>query len=333
VRRTALTREGKRFLVALFLIAVAAANTGNNLIYLILSLMFSLLLLAFVILKLNLGGLSIGVSHEGPLFAKEETSLRVLVRNGKRLFTSYSVNCVVPGAFAPVYFAAIPPAGSAEKEVQVKFERRGLYRYGDFQVLSGFPFVLLSRAGRIRVAGEALVYPALHDVEGMLRDAIGGENADVLSASGDEMHSLREFRYGDDWRKIHWKASAKTGKLYAKEYADHESTRMTVVLDNLLPEGGQLFEIAVSLTGSFARYFIEKGYFVRVVSSQKIIPFGRGEEHLFKILDILAMIREEQEWDSPIQDGREGPLLTVLKSRGRLNPYASVGGVAYAEDI
>jgi uncharacterized protein (DUF58 family) len=333
VRGTSVTREGKRFLVASFLIAVAAANTGNNLIYLILSLLFSFLLLAFVILKLNLDGLSLGVSSETPLFADEAISLGVRMKNGKRLLTSYSVTCDVPGAFSPVYFAAIPPLGSTEKDVQVKFKRRGLYRYGDFQLRSGFPFVLLSRAGSIAVAGEVLVYPALHDVEGMFGDAVGGEQADAFSDSGDEMHSLREFRYGDDWRKIHWKAYAKTGKLYVKEYEDHESSRMTIVLDNLIPEGGQLFETAVSLAGSFARYFIEKGYFVKLVSSRKIIPFGKGEEHLFKILDILAVIREEEKWDSPLQDAREGPFVTVLKSRGRLNPYASRGGVVYAEDV
>lgn len=329
-----ITREGKRFLVASLLIAVAAANTGNNLIYLMLSLMLSFLLLSLVFLKINLRGLSLDVSYDAPLFASEEGELTVKMRNGKRHISSYSVNCIVPGAFRPAYFDRITPFGNEGKDIGVIFQRRGLYSYGDFQLRSGFPFVLLERTRKIPLAGGVLVYPALRDIGGMTV-AGGGESAGVfrLSDSGDEMHSLRELRYGDDWRRIHWKASARTGEMYVKEYAEYESTKVTVVLDNLLPEGGELFEKAVSLTASFAKYFIEKGFFVRIVSSRKIISFGRGEEHLFKMLDVLAVIQEEGSWQSPAQEARDGFFVIVLKSRLCSNPYAAMGEVAYAEDV
>jgi uncharacterized protein (DUF58 family) len=334
VRQVKITREGKRFLIASFLIAVAAANTGNNLIYLMFSLMLSFLLLSVVLLKVNLSGLSLDVSHEAPLFAAEGAFLTVLIKNSKRHVSSYSVHCIVPGAPSPAYFGRIIPLGNEEKGAPVQFRRRGLYRYGDFQLRSGFPFVLLSGTREIPVTGEVLVYPALRDVAGLAGTG-GSEIAEFfrLSDSVDDMHSLREFRYGDDWRKIHWKASAHTGELYVKEYAEYGSAKVTVVLDNLFPEGGDLFEKAVSLTASFSKYFIEKGCFVRVVSSRKIISFGKGEEHLFKILDILAVIREEESWDSPVQDPREGFFLTILKSGQRPNPYAAMGEVRYAEDI
>ncbi|MDA8432904.1 MAG: hypothetical protein M0Z60_08070, partial [Nitrospiraceae bacterium] len=78
---------------------------------------------------------------------------------------------------------------------------------------------------------------------------------------------------------------------------------------------------------------IENGCFVRVVSSGKIISFGKGEEHLFTILDILAVIREEETWGSPAQDGRDGFFITVMKSRRHSNPYAATGEAVYAEDL
>jgi uncharacterized protein (DUF58 family) len=334
VNRIIITREGKRFLVASFLIAVAAANTGNNLIYLMLSLLLSFLLLSVILLKINLRGLSLDIFQQAPLFASEESVLTVAMKNGKRRVSSYSVHCMLPGASRPAYFGRVKALGKEQRDVGVLFERRGLYRYGDFQLRSGFPFVLLSHTRAIPVEGEVLVYPALRDLTGM-SGAGSSESAELLrrSDSGDDMYSLREFRYGDDWRKIHWKASAHTGAMYVKEYAEYESARVTIVLDNLLPEGGQLFEKAVSLAASLSLHFIEKSYFVRVVSSRKIISFGNGEEHLFNILDVLAVIREEESWDSPMQDGREGYFITILKSRRYSNPYALMGDVAYAEDL
>jgi uncharacterized protein (DUF58 family) len=334
VNRITITREGKRFLVACFLIAVAAANTGNNLIYLLLSLMLSLLLLSAILLKINLKGLSLDIIQRTALFASEEASLTVAMKNGKGRVSSYSVHCIVPGARQQIYFGMVKALGNESRDVSVLFEKRGLYRYGDFRMTSGFPFVLMSRTRSLPVEGEVLVYPALCDVAGKLgpgRD----DNAERLrlSDSGEEMYSLREFRNGDDWRKIHWKASSRTGELFVKEFAEYESGKVTIVLDNLLPEGGGLFEKTVSVTASFSRHYIEKGYFVRILSSRKIIPFGRGEEHLFKILDILAVIQEEEAWESPFQDTQENFFLTVLKSKKSSNPYSATGEVVYAEDI
>src|ERR1700690_2029718 len=86
------TREGNRFILATVLILVAAFNTGNNLIYLILSLMLSFLFLSVLILRINLAGLEIEASAEGPVFAGEETALNVRLRNKKRVFPCYSTN-------------------------------------------------------------------------------------------------------------------------------------------------------------------------------------------------------------------------------------------------
>ena len=163
------------------------------------------------------------------------------------------------------------------------------------------------------------------------------------------MHSLREFRYGDDWRRIHWKASAKASDLLVREYAEYTLKKATILLDNLAaPEEGiergvkddgssadERFENMVSLAGSLARYFLVRGYFVRVVSCKKVIPFGSGDEQLFKILDILAVVREEEGWDSPVSLEREGIFISVLRSRsGSLKTFAALSDrVMYADTL
>jgi uncharacterized protein (DUF58 family) len=331
------TREGKRFAVASSLIAVAALNTGNNLIYLILSLMFSILILSVVLARMNLSGLSLDVTGMPVVFAGEETSMTLLLRNDKSLVPSYSVKCRVSGSPAPAYYQVIPPLRGVENDLRITFLRRGLYQYGDFRISSGFPFILLNAERKIKVFGSVLVYPTLRDVGVIPEQIAGTEMAEVLGLAGvgDDVYSLREFREGDDWRRIHWKTSAKRGIYFVREYAEYRGVKVTIILDNRLPEGGELFEKAVSLAASLAKDFLERSYFVRVVSCKETVAFGSGEEHFFKILDFLAVIGEEDRWDYPTGDAPEGFAVTVQKTRGALHSeYDGAGGmVLYAEDL
>lgn len=355
-----ITREGKRFVLAALLIAVAAVNTGNNLIYLILSLMLSFVLLSVLLLRINLSGLLLEVRINPPVFAGEEASMTVLTKNKKRFIPTYSINILTAGA-APVYCILLPARGQMEKVMKIRYERRGLYSYGDFQVSSGFPFILFNKIRTVTVSGEALVYPALRDVGNIVPEMSGkgGLEAARMSGSGDEIYSIREFKYGDDWRKIHWKASAKASGLMVREYAEHGLSKTTIIVDNLMPpphpplaKGGQgggskeritateeltdeLFEKVVSLTGSLASYFLDMGHVVRILSCKKVIPFGGGDEHLYKILDTLAVIREEEAWDCPVPYDGEGFFISVLKSSDALvDRYTAVNAVTvYADTL
>jgi uncharacterized protein (DUF58 family) len=332
-----ITREGKRFLLATVLIAVAAVNTGNNLIYLIFSLMLSFILLAVALLRINLRGLSLEVSIDHPVFAGEETYAFFTILNRKKLLPSYSIRVAASGASSPVYCAFLGPKDSLKKEIKITFRKRGVYSYGDFSIQSGFPFILFGKSAKVKVSGEVLVYPALMDVEEVIPDIAGREAQGIGKAlgTGNEIHSIREFRYGDDWRNIHWKASAKASSLMVKEYALTDIRQITIILDNLLPAGEEIFEKTISLAGSLARHFLDAGYFVRVLSCKKVIPFGAGDEHFFKVLDILALMREEDALDCPVAHDNEGYTILLLKSaRSSFRKYiSSADMVLYADSL
>lgn len=345
------TREGKRFIVASFLIAFAALNTGNNLIYLILSLMLAIILLSATLLASNLSGLSLKVAVSGPVYAGEEVPSRIEILNSKPLLPTYSVSVWSPVVTSPVYFLFIPAGSGATSDSRLRFLKRGLYRFGDVAVTSGFPFILFIGSRPIGASGEVIVYPALPDIDNVMEESSGGEGGEAMKPVGEggDMHSLREFRYGDDWRRIHWKASAKASDLLVREYAEYTLKKATILLDNLAAPEEEIerrvhddgsssdarFEKMVSLAGSLARYFLVRGYFVRVVSCKKVIPFGSGDEHLFKILDILAVVKEEEGWDSPVSLEREGIFISVLRSRsGSLKTYAALSDrVMYADTL
>lgn len=335
--RMKITREGKRFIFAAVLIAATAVNTGNNLIYLIFSLMLSFALLAVVMLRINLSGISLAVSIDHPVFAGEQTSAFFTIKNEKKLIPAYSVRVPASGASSPAYCAFIAPKDSVKKEIKITFAKRGLYSYGDFFIQSGFPFILFEKSNVVKVSGEALVYPALMNIEQTMPDISGREGHAIgkTIGTGNEIHSLREYRYGDDRRDIHWKASAKASSFIIKEYALADVRKITVIIDNLNPSEEAAFEKILSLAASFAEHFLETGYFVRMLSCKKVIPFGSGNEHLFKTLDILALMQEEDVLDCPLSYDNEGYTILLLKSRSSsFSKYiASADMVIYADSL
>jgi uncharacterized protein (DUF58 family) len=90
--RTTVTVEGLLFIVFLAVIAFAAWNTGNNLLYLILSAMLSFLIAANLIARLTLADVSVQLRFPDHIFAGEPSNLAVTIINHKRLMPSYSLS-------------------------------------------------------------------------------------------------------------------------------------------------------------------------------------------------------------------------------------------------
>ena len=314
-----LTREGKRFFIATVLIAFAAFNTANNLIYLVFSMMLSILFLAFVILRWNLKGLILKVSYAQPVFAKQSARINIALSNDKKHIPSYSIKVWIPERIeGTAYFPEVCCLSEIQQDVPVFYERRGLYRYGNFFMESSFPFLFFLKRIVSHVEGEVIVYPEIKELDWSITATVNEwyEAAQTRIGKGDEFLMIREFRYGDDRRRIHWKASAKATQLLMKEYATHEPKKLTIILDNLKPHDEKSFEKAVSLAASMTDKFLNEGFFIRLLTCKKMIPFGNSKDHLFKILDILAAIEGQDSWECPIYDELEGTNIVILGSEG-----------------
>ena len=331
-----LTREGKRFLLAAVLIAVAAINTGNNLIYLILSLMLSFIVISYLILKLNLAGLVLEIAVAGPVFAEQQVSVELLIQNNKQI-PVFSVIVAAPDSVEQVYCGEISGHGVFRGRMKMVFRKRGLYGYRDFIVQSGFPFILFRKSMSVNVSGQVLVYPKLLDIKEKIEVIEGRQEEGMVAVRGrgDEVYSLRAYQYGDDWRRIHWKASARQDGFLIREYTEYSSQQITILLDNLLPHDREHFETIVSLAASIAQHFIERGYSMQLIAAGKTIPFGGGNEHLLSILDALALIAEQHGERDLSGSGAEGFSIALLKSAesSLKSEAASADLVIYADTL
>ena len=89
--RTTVTLEGLLFIVFLVVIGFAAWNTGNNLLYLILSALLAFLIAANVIGRVSLADVSVQLRFPDHIYAGESASISVSLLNHKRALPSYSV--------------------------------------------------------------------------------------------------------------------------------------------------------------------------------------------------------------------------------------------------
>jgi len=299
--------------------------------------MFSILAIAITAMNLNMKGLSLGCSISQPVFAKSRSVMKLSLSNKKKILPSYSIHINLPKGIEGEYVIPhVSALSQASADIESLFKKRGIYRYGDFSLESSFPFILFKKTIRSHVGGEVIVYPEIKEIDESIPELIGSQDLSITRPGpGDEFLAIREFRYGDSMRRIQWKASAKTGKLMVKDTGLDEPRLLTIILDNIKPSGREAFEKAVSFAASLAYRFVRIGFFVRLMTCKKLIPFGSGQEHLFKILDVLALIDEDDTWDCPMIHEMQGTGVLILKSGDsslkKMAPMCNM--VVYASDL
>jgi len=337
MKRFVSTREGRRFVLALILVGLAAFNTGNNLIYLIFSLMLSLGLISLGVARLNLAGLQCTLDFHEPLHAGTPFRLDATITNRKP-FASYSVSVVLPFARdGGIYFDVVRRGPGTRASGSVKIPARGRYQMHSMLLRTGFPSIFLYMERSIPSCREIIVYPSLVDVTGILDNMdlpLGGRERTSPDPGGEYL-STREYVYGEESRRIDWKATARLQKTMVREYSRVDERIATVILDDGSASSPPDFERSVSVAASLCAELIARGYFVRLITCMKVVPYGMGEVHLFKMLDILAEVRPLGVSGCPLDEKLEGLSMLVHASDrpvfGGLAPLCS--GVVDARHI
>lgn len=337
MRNIHLRKEGRRFLIAVALIGFASVNTGNNLIYLIFSMMLSISLTSFLLAVINLRGLGVGLSFKEPLFAETPFRLEIELENS-RIFPSYSLSIILPFDNSQrLYFPSVKKGLNRRSFEGMIVKKRGRYSIGDLGVMTGFPFIFMHLYRKFRYDGEVIIYPRIIDVLPLIRDIQPHPSERGKPRIGQEGEFLfaREYVYGEESRRIDWKASARTQKTMMKVFSRNDERLATIILDNGGNGEDAVFEKAVSVTASLCSEFIQRGYYVRLITCGKVVPFGKGRTHLFKMFDVLAGIQQLNLGRCPVEELTEGPNIIVLctDSSGFSEIIPQCSGVIDARDL
>src|SRR3972149_11963855 len=110
-RKFKITSPGKWFLLLTVGVGVAAINTGNNLLYLALSINLSLILLSGILSEWCLRGLSVRVAHASEAFASRDSLLAVTCSAAGKWLPAFSVSVgpVFPGCGRTAWSPGSPP--------------------------------------------------------------------------------------------------------------------------------------------------------------------------------------------------------------------------------
>lgn len=303
-RRLRFTPEGTRFVLVALAIGVAAINTGNNLLYLVLAMMLSLIILSGILSESSLRMVNIKRSLPKEAFAGRPFLVKITALNSKKRFPSISlifkdhIDKFGPGGSQ--YFLKIPPRGNISGSYHMTLNRRGLYTFKHGRLATRYPFGLFLKSKETGEASEILVYPRILDVRELLRESGVNEGGieSRIKGRGTDLYGLRGYVLGDDRRSIHWKTSAKLSKLYIREFAREDVRRVTLFLDDCTPPGfEEALEKGITIVASLASHFLYKGYQVGLATSTEDVPLEIGTEQLFKILKVLALISPGKERD------------------------------------
>ncbi|MFD1540066.1 DUF58 domain-containing protein [Nonomuraea guangzhouensis] len=244
--------------------------------------------------------------------------------------------------------------GVREIDYRVRSDLRGRYTIGPLSVRITDPFGLVELTRGFTISDTLVVTPqvvALPHVR-LSGEWTGGGDSRTRSvaAAGDDDVAPREYRQGDDLRRVHWRSTARHGELMVRREEQQWQSRGALLLDTRRyahrGEGPRSsFEVAVSAAASIGVHLAHEGLGLRLVTDQ-------GAEHLtdtglsWSLLDTLAVVRNstarslEMGVSALRQGGGDGLIVAVL---GSLDPeearelarlrHSGITGVAVLLDV
>lgn len=208
------TAAGGWYLAVTGGVSIAALNTGNNLLYLVLATLLAILVVNNLLAELNLRGLHAERRLPTELFAGEPGRGFLRLVNPRRLGDAFDVEVAETGPEgARAVFPRVAAGTTAELPATWTFPARGWAAHGSLRVGSAYPFGLLRRYRDLDAAGAALVYPGAEPEPPPLASAgpgWGRAGRGGVDATG-ELTGIRPWAPGDPVRRVHGPTSARHG--------------------------------------------------------------------------------------------------------------------------
>jgi len=279
--RVKITPSGYIYILITIVLCVGAVNTGNNLLYLMGSLMLALMLLSGLSSLGNLLFLDVSIIPSQEIFAEIPVQFHLLIhkRRGNSFFLSFET---------PFGAIRLPfMKGQIDSPLWLTFPKRGTARLERLRIHSGFPLGFFRRFKVSSIDLEVMVYPrpiprAIPPLTGRPQ---GSEKTGSFHGElSDETKELRNYRHSDPLKWVDWKATARKGEMVVRDFYSLEGD--TLMIDLSKKQDG--WEKRVSE----ACYLILEGH-KRKLSVALILPDreigpGHGEKHKKLLLEALT---------------------------------------------
>ena len=238
--------------------------------------------------KGNLSKLDLTIEFPQEIYAGNQVPVRISMQNRRRFLPAFLIGLTAERISVLLPFT--PGRGTSSLYTNVTFHKRGLHTIEDSFVFSVFPFNFFTRFKRLHRSYTITVLPSLKacDLASLYRKErkSRGERASEKIGYDTDIISIREYVRGDPMKYIHWKATARTGKLKTKEYSSLSYQPVIIEFDRVLVKD---IEERISCVAYTIVQLIRNNVPVGLKINGRLYPPDVTSIHKMNILRELAM--------------------------------------------
>jgi len=305
-----LTSRGISLLSAVIILLAIAWNTDITMVYVFFVITFVMFALSYFHMRFNMPDITVQRLVQDTAFEDEMLNVRINVQNNlsRGIYFFELIDCFPPAQPDKKEVSLFMLDINAKEEKRFNYTidcyKRGVWKIGPIQVVSQDALGFYRMRRTLDVISYIIVYPAFFRITAfppLARGSVSWMGVETAKISGDshEFFGIREYERGDAISRIHWPSSARHGKLIVKQFERNSVQEVTIVMD--FKEGNDIgtgrettLEYSVKIAGSIARFLMDSGAFVQIIgytNETMVVPFGKGESHLYKVLEYLAGVR------------------------------------------
>ena len=275
----------------------------------------------------------------------------------------------LPAHYVSQVMNALAPRRSRHWAVRTICRRRGQYTLGPLTLSCGDPLGLFQFTRELRATSSMVVYPAVIPIPSFVPplgqlpggDAVRQRTHYITT----NVSGVRDYAPGDSFNRIHWRSTARRGRLIVKEFeldptADiwivpdmHGAVQSSLPFPEAEPEDPWFAvlrgkkrpdidldpateEYIVAVTASVTQHFIHKDRAVGMAvygQAREVLQPDRGHRQLTKILETLALIRAQGDVSMTQALLAEGERLGRGITLVLVTPSLDRGWIAAARDL
>jgi uncharacterized protein (DUF58 family) len=229
---------------------------------------------------------------------------------------------------------------SATVTYPIRVDVRGRYEIGPLAVRLTDPFGLCELTRSFTRTERILVIPPVTELAPITLDGTspgeGPQSTRSAQMRGDDDATTREYQYGDDYRRVHWRSTARTGELMVRREEQPYRASATLLLDTRLSAHrgsgyASSLEWAVAGTASIAAHLIRAGFELHLLTGGDAGHPLTGPDGEEAALGVLADLDGDPSPDLrvvPPADATEpGHLLVAMLGTLRPNDYPALASL------
>ncbi|MCL2009638.1 MAG: DUF58 domain-containing protein [Synergistaceae bacterium] len=290
-------RAGMVYIFTSIFLGVVSVNSSNNLLYLVTAMMLGYMLASGIAGRGNIRGASVSVSFPDEIYASVPCAVGVNVYNKNRFTPIFLIEVALEqgNSRTSAFFPVVQPGRTESRMLLTAFPSRGRRSFEEIELSSVYPFNFFTRYWPVDADAEVTVfpYPLACDLEAVLppmdKDEREGEIAGSLAEA--DIVGVRPYVEGDSMKRIHWKSSARTGKLHSRLYDGtlSYSHRRVIDLDRLTSGG---VERGLAMAAYILVESIKSKLPIGMRYGGEFIPPASDYAHKKELLTRLALYEE-----------------------------------------